>query len=124
VRAIAEMPLSPKEKIIRLTEEMIAGIKTKEMNVYFYVFMPQVMLNKKIPKKAKPFVKEADAPIRIVRKIIIAGQQTGEIKAGNPDALATFFFASITGLCTYKLMMGKQFTLPQTDMLTAILLNK
>jgi hypothetical protein len=86
--------------------------------------MPQVFLNKIVPEKTKLSLKEAFLPIEIIRKIIVAGQSSGEIRKGNPAALSSLFFSSITGLCTYKLIMGNRFVLPQADMITAILLNK
>jgi AcrR family transcriptional regulator len=124
VMEIAEMPLSPAEKIMRLAKTMLDSIRKNEIVSHFYVLMPQVFLNKVIPKKAKQSLKESFLPIEIIKKIIIAGQRKGEIKKGNPDVLSSFFFSSITGLCTYKLVMGKQFTVPRVDLVTAILLNK
>jgi hypothetical protein len=103
---------------------MLESIEKYEMTAYFFVLMPQVFLNKLTPKKVKPFLKEVSLPREIVKKIIIDGQRTGEIIKGNPDALSVFFFSSFTGLCTYKLMMGKQFILPSVEMVTAMLLNK
>jgi hypothetical protein len=118
------MSLPPAEKITLLAKTMLDGIRENEIIAHFYVLISQIFLHKVMPKKAKSSLKEAFLPIETFKRIIIAGQQTGEIKKGNPDALSSFFFSSITGLCTYKLIMGKQFTLPSVDMVTAILLEK
>ena len=124
VSKIAEMSLSPGEKITRLTEEMLDGIRKDEVIAHFYVLMPQVFLNKIVPEKTKLSLKEAFLPIEIIKDIIVAGQCSGEVRKGNPAALSSLFFSSITGLCIYKLIMGKRFVLPKADMITAILLNK
>lgn len=121
---IVEMQLPPGEKITRLATEILEKIRKSEIVAYFYVLMPQVFLNGTVPEKAKPFLKSAYFPIEAVKNIIISGQHSGEIRDGDPAALSSFFFSSITGMCTYKLMMGRRFKLPPIDMLTSILLKK
>ncbi|MDR1553500.1 MAG: TetR/AcrR family transcriptional regulator, partial [Prevotellaceae bacterium] len=58
VLEVAEMPLSPMEKIMLLAKNMLESIEKYEMTAYFFVLMPQVFLNKLTPKKVKPFLKE------------------------------------------------------------------
>jgi hypothetical protein len=44
----------------------------------------------------------------LLTEVIIAGQQSGEVKQGNPVAVSIFFFSTIAGLCTYKLRYGTE----------------
>jgi AcrR family transcriptional regulator len=123
VREIAEMSVSPREKTVLLAQEILKQIMMDECVAYFYVFMPQVLLNKNPSRKVQALLKDAYVTIDKIKEIVVDGQQTGEIKEGNPEALAILFCATITGLCTYKLIMGKEFALPRAEMLTDILLN-
>ncbi|MDR0394767.1 MAG: TetR/AcrR family transcriptional regulator [Tannerella sp.] len=120
---IAALPVCPREKIVLLAQEILKQITADEYTAYFYVFMPQVLLNKGLLKKAQRLLKDAYVPVDKLKEIVVEGQQAGEIKEGNPDALTTLFFSTITGLCTWKLIKGKKFVLPQPEMLTSILLN-
>jgi AcrR family transcriptional regulator len=123
VRKITEMPVCPGEKIVMLAGEILKQIMADECVAYFYVFMPQVLLNKSLPRKVRTLLKDAYVTVDKIKEIVISGQQAGEIKEGNPEALAILFCSTITGLCTYKLIMGKKFVLPQVGMLTGILLT-
>jgi AcrR family transcriptional regulator len=119
---IADRAVSPAEKIVLLVKG-IREVMNEEFTVYFYVFMPQVLLHKSLPRKMQVRLKEAFMTVDRLKEIIVEGQRSGEIRDGNPDALAILFFSTITGLCTYKLIMGRKFAFPQPEMLTAILLN-
>jgi AcrR family transcriptional regulator len=123
VRSIAEMPVGPREKIVLMAGEILKQIMTDECVAYFYVFMPQVLLNKNLPRKVQTLLRDAYVTIDKMKEIILGGQPAGEVKEGDPDALAILFCAAVTGLCTYKLIMGKKFVLPPAEMLTSILLN-
>ena len=120
---IAEWETAPRNKVDRLLEEMLKQIEEDEYAAYHYVFMLQVMLNKNVPSQVKPFLDEAYLPFEIMNRIIAEGQQTGDVRPGDPQALSTLFFSTITGLCAYKLMMKEGFALPSVDMLHGMLLN-
>jgi AcrR family transcriptional regulator len=120
---IAAMPVCPGEKIVLMVREILKQAVADECTAYFYVFMPQVLLNKSLPKKVRRLLKDAYVPVEKLKEIVVEGQQTGEIKSENPDALTALFFSTITGLCTWKLIEGKKFVFPHPEILTAILLN-
>ncbi|MDR1594408.1 MAG: FAD-dependent oxidoreductase [Prevotellaceae bacterium] len=123
VRDIAAMPVSPGKKVTLLAVEILKKTAEDKNTAYFFVFVPQVLLDNSLPKEKKTLVEEAFVPLDLLKKIIIAGQKSNEIKAGNPEALAILFFSSITGICTYKVIMGERFVFPQANMLTNILLK-
>jgi phytoene dehydrogenase-like protein/AcrR family transcriptional regulator len=123
VRDIATMPISPGKKIMLLANEILTKTAEDKNNAYFFVFVPQVLLDKSLPKEMEALEKKAFIPLDILKKIIVEGQKSNEIKAGNPEALSILFFSSITGICTYKIVMGDRFVFPQVNMLTNILLK-
>jgi phytoene dehydrogenase-like protein/AcrR family transcriptional regulator len=124
VRDIAAMLISPGEKITLLASKILKQAKEDENSAYFFVFVPQVLLDKSIPKEMETLLKEAFVAIDILTDIVAEGQKSMEIKEGNTRALATLFFSSITGLCTYKIILGERFIFPQVKMLTSILLRE
>ena len=122
IREISAMPISPREKIQMLLNGICSQVSNDEHAALFYVFMPQVMLNDGLPDKIKSLLSEAFIPDDILRGIIVEGQRAGQVKDGDPEALSILFFSTITGLCTYKLMMGAKFVFPPIEILSGILL--
>ncbi|MDR0729178.1 MAG: TetR/AcrR family transcriptional regulator [Prevotellaceae bacterium] len=124
VSTIADKPISPADKITRLTRAMLHHIKEDEATAYYCLLIPQALLLRDIaPRKAKAHIKKTYSIIEKIRKIISEGQRMGVVKRGNPQALSILFLASITGLCSYKALMGEEFVLPQPHVLTVMLLK-
>jgi AcrR family transcriptional regulator len=88
---IADREVSPAEKIV-LPVKGIREVMNEEFTVYFYVFMPQVLLHKSLPRRMQARLKDAFVTFDRLKEIIVEGQRSGEIKDGNPDAPAILFF--------------------------------
>ncbi|MCM3746997.1 TetR/AcrR family transcriptional regulator [Paenibacillus pasadenensis] len=56
--------------------------------------------------------------------LIQRGQQLGEFRAGDPDAMTLLFFAALQGLAEMKLNMGSRFVMPSAELLTAFLFKE
>ncbi|MDR2361364.1 MAG: TetR/AcrR family transcriptional regulator [Prevotellaceae bacterium] len=124
VSAIADKPISPADKIMRLTKIMLQHIKEDDATAYYYLLLPQALLLHDIaPRKAKTHIRRTYLIIEKIQRIISEGQRKGVIKRGNPQALSTLFLASITGLCAYKALLGEDFVPPQPHVITIMLLK-
>jgi AcrR family transcriptional regulator len=120
---VTEMQISPKEKITFLTRTIFEGIMKDDNNAQFFIFMTQILLNKSLSGKIKPYIKDAFIVHELLMRIIISGQKSGEIKNGDPVALSIFFFASINGLATYKLILGREFVMPEYEWVNQLFFN-
>jgi AcrR family transcriptional regulator len=116
---------SPSQQIQALSNIFIQELTSKTgMSPYYYSLMSQVMLNPELLSVEKQFHEEAYKPFKTIESIIKRGQASGEIKTGNPAALTIMYLSAFNGLCSYKLMLGDKFVIPQEDWLNGILLVK
>lgn len=56
--------------------------------------------------------------------LIKRGQEIGEFRSGNPYELAVFFYSTIQGLATMKVMLKDSFIMPSPSIITAFLLKE
>lgn len=57
-------------------------------------------------------------------QLIRKGQQLGEIRSGDAQEMAVFFYASIQGLAAMKVLLKSNFTMPSPSVLTAFLFKE
>lgn len=124
VKIINSMETTPMEKINIFTERILNETSNHDRTFRFFLLVTQALLGTDLPEKAKGHLQNAYESLNIMESIILDGQIRNEIKEGNTNMLTTLFLASINGICTYKLMMGEHFTLPETSMITILLSKK
>lgn len=62
-------------------------------------------------------------PFKILSGIIEEGQREGTFKAGDPMQLAILYWASLQGICAFKLTMREFFQCPDPMLLDGVLLK-
>lgn len=116
--------IPPKEKIEFFTQNILDNLKEKDSSApYYFALMNQSMLNSNLPKSAEVYTEMAFNSVNSLRSIIEAGQKTGEIKSGNSMSLATLYLSAQHGLCSFRLMAGDSFMLPESTWINEILIN-
>ena len=114
---------SPAEKIRGFSNEVIGDIAQNNWMSQIYLLVIHYMLAVDFPEKVSEIREKGFAPLENLKRTIIEGQQRGEIRPGDPLEMATLYFAAIQGLAIAKLTMGDRFVLPNSDLLSHILLK-
>ncbi|MBE3558579.1 MAG: TetR/AcrR family transcriptional regulator [Ktedonobacteraceae bacterium] len=123
IQAFLDLALPPAEKIRLLSKEILDDIKQGNITNQYYMLMIFCFLDEHIPERSLKMREQAFAPFDLITRIIVEGQQRGEIKPGNPAEMAQLYFAAIQGLAVYKLMLKDAFVAPQPDLLAGLLLK-
>lgn len=124
LKQLALMKASPIEKIQLFTKQILDDTENGDRTSRFYLLVTQALLGVNLPEKAKKHLDNSYEGLEIMASIVKEGQKTNEIKEGNTKTLTTLFLASINGICTYKLILGKEFITPEPEMITALLTKK
>lgn len=119
------MPLSGKEKIVKAIEAMIHTIENSERYRLTSRLISEAMLSEAIPQAAKEVVLEKrDQPYQIFKQIIEQGQQEGDVVEGDSYELAILFWSTINGLTLFRHTRDSSYPLPNTKILTKLLLKE
>ncbi len=88
---------SPIKNFEKMTEAIFKALKSSSLTAKIFLLMSQAMNSESTPESVKRALDEYDS-ITPILAFIEKGQQLGEIKAGNPIALALAYWGSIQGL--------------------------
>lgn len=115
---------SPKEKIKIISGNIANNINKDDETAQYFVFVNRFLITEKTSEKDKELVERAFIPIELTEKIIEDGQKFGEIRQGEPKALALLFWSAVHGLCANKLIMSSRFTKIEKKLLEELLIDK
>lgn len=102
MRRAREMPGTPWERLHWMTSRMLEGVQHQPEA--FMVVM-QAFANDTVPQEAREFAwKDSEISLETMKQLIIEGQATGEVVAGDPDHLASVF-----GWCLQGMALGMGF---------------
>lgn len=99
---------------------------SSEVNAEMGEFYPLIYQSQFIPgleARAKAMIDENDRFMRGVAEYIKVGQLCGEIKPGDPLALAQHFFAGLQGTALLRLILGSAYAPVPANLLTDGLLE-
>jgi hypothetical protein len=113
--------LHVRDKISLFVDAFLHGVQ-KEDGIYYFIIISQSVETGKRDEDQRLLEKKLQA-IRNLAALVQQGQQTGECLAGDPFQLAATFISATQGVASFKLMFGEQFTLPDKEILTRILLK-
>ncbi len=96
LEAFDSQPAAPIEKIRR----MVSGfVNSRREYPEHYQLLAQVLNDESAPQDLRQKVTERGQAVQaVLRDLIIAGQASGEVAAGDPDQLARAVFAALDGL--------------------------
>ena len=106
---IAELPLSPWERIYQLTAEILSGIQ-REPDAFLIV--QQAITSDKVPREIRESaVRSSQQGMEVVKRMIIEGQVLGEVVEGDATELAGLYLSCIGGIA----MSFVYFDFPQSN---------
>lgn len=114
VSAVYELPGSPLEKLTALTRIIL-----DEENTPFFMLVHQARTAEGVPASAYQYIEQYSVQ-RFVEQLLplfSEGQQAGEIVAGNPQELITWYFSIISGLMVLDVRVHPDYRLPNVDFL-------
>lgn len=119
-----DLSKTPKEKIKIICKNITANINENDETAQYFVFINRFLVNESNSEKAQDLIERAFIPLELTEKIIECGQKLGELKRGEPKALALLFWSAVHGLCANKLIMRNKFQVLEERLLEEILLNE
>lgn len=118
------LSVTPGEKIKIICKNITANINKNDETAQYFVFINRFLVNESSSEKAQELIERAFIPLDLTEKIIECGQNLGELKQGEPKALALLFWSAVHGLCANKLIMRSKFQILEESLLEKILLNE
>lgn len=104
VKAIADKPLAPKERIKQISKMMLDMLLACDSEgTKLFLFMIQFGMNMPKANTAMADMDKASMPVKYLVQIIMQGQAEGSIKQGDAISLALVYWAAVQGLCCFSL---------------------
>jgi AcrR family transcriptional regulator len=110
---------SPIKIFQNITESIFDSLKTSSITAKMFLLMAQAVNSEVAPESVKEMLKSFDA-INPVLPIIERGQKLGEIKIGNPVALAVAYWGAIQGIAE-SFALHPELPLPESSWVTDII---
>lgn len=102
-----------------ITKTIFDSLKSSSMTAKMFLLMAQAVNSEAAPESVKEMLKNFDA-LTPVLPIIERGQQLGEIKTGNPVALAVAYWGAVQGIAE-SFALHPELPLPESSWVTDIL---
>lgn len=116
IQEIQETTDGPLEQIRQIAARVFASIEKREAAGYYYVLMIGAITCETSPVSSAEIIKESMDRLAMLSDIIVAGQQKGQIRPGNPMELSVTCFSAIMGLASLK-VSGTIRELPDSEIL-------
>ena len=111
--------IDPIELFEKMTQTIFESLKTYSITAKMFVLMGRTVHSESAPESVKALLAHFDAFTPII-SVIIRGQKLGEIKEGNPAALAVAYWGAVQGVAeSYALMPSMP--LPESSWIVDIL---
>ncbi|MFL0269356.1 TetR/AcrR family transcriptional regulator [Candidatus Clostridium radicumherbarum] len=110
---------SPIKIFENITDNIFNALITSSMSAKMFLLMSQAANSEAAPEKVKEMLRNLDA-ITPVLTVIKKGQQLGEIKSGNPTALAVAYWGAVQGIAE-SYAMRPELPLPESSWVVDIL---
>lgn len=92
----------PLDQIRQIAARVLDSVENKEASSYYYVLVMNAITCEAIPAPTDKIIKESMLRLKLLSDIIAKGQQSGDIREGNPMELAVTCFSTIIGLASLK----------------------
>ena len=116
----------PPAKIHRISKMVSSTLTKDNQTAYYFLLLLQAGLaanTQGVSSKPPIDMSFMAAPFDYLQGVILAGQQTEDVKPGDPGKLAQLYWAAFQGLCLYKITM-RRFSPPDAWMLSGMLLTQ
>jgi AcrR family transcriptional regulator len=120
-KELARMSLSPREKIGRALEQLLAEIEENERFAHHVLLIAQAGVSDGLPEEVAEVIEQhQDVPYEVIRGILRAGQEDGSVKAHDAGDLAVLFWSIVRGLALYRATRGRVFERGGAELLTGV----
>jgi AcrR family transcriptional regulator len=103
----------------KMTEVIFESLRTYSVTAKMFLLMAQTIKSETAPENVKKLVAGFDV-ITPLLPVIRKGQQLGQIKAGDPTALAIAYWGSVQGVSEY-FALWSNLPLPQSSWIVDVL---
>lgn len=114
-----ECTTSPIKIFEDITGNIFNALRNSSMSAKMFLLMSQALNTETAPEKVKEMLRNFDAVTPIL-PVIEKGQQLGEIKSGNPIALAIAYWGAVQGIAQ-SYAMSPELPLPESSWVVDIL---
>lgn len=114
------MPISPIECFDKIASTIFESFTVYPMTAKIFMLVNQVIMSEWAPESVKQLLHTPSRAIDKSVPIIIAGQQNGTIKQGDPKALSLAFWGSIQGVAE-TLVWYQDYPIPESSWIVDIL---
>lgn len=116
----AQLPLSPWDRLKTMTEAVVPYAFDGD-GPYYFLIMTQAYISEAVPKEVKELIETLGPQYaEHIVKVIVEGQQTGEVAAGDPLEMAAAYFALINGLASSSMHGEARLPLPSPEVVLRI----
>lgn len=110
------LPIPPIEKVRQTAKYILGGIESFADSAYYFLIVTHAMVMENAGEEHQRLLASSDVATQAMERILMAGQQAGEIAQGDPLDMAMAFFAAIQGLALFKVSMT-DFHMPDPELL-------
>jgi AcrR family transcriptional regulator len=122
---LAELGTTPRQKIERALEQLLAEIESSERFAYHVLLMAQAAVSDGIPAEARQALEASrQVPYDVVAGILQAGQAAGSVREHDARDLSVLFWSMIRGLALYRAGRGRLFERSGAELLEAVFLKE
>lgn len=113
---------SPLHYFTQVAQQILFMLQENPQSANFFVLMAQALRSSATPQGVLHLLEAQDSRYEKSVALIRQGQMTGEIRSGNPGALAYAFWCSIQGIAE-QLAVFPQTPFPEVEWIVSILKN-
>lgn len=111
---------SPLNFFTDVTNQILDMIRVNPQGAEFFVLIAQALRSSTTPERITQILASQETRYAKTVELIRKGQEAGEIRRGNPEALACTFWCSIQGIAE-QLAVYPQTPFPQAEWIVSIL---
>lgn len=107
LQSVHDMPGTPGERLNFLLSEFVKSRQHPEI----YLLLGQVLSSDLAPQGLRELIHQRGLALQgVLRQLIVDGQATGEVAAGDPDQLVRAIFACLDGLIRWAVYYPDQYS--------------
>ncbi len=115
---LEKLTISSREKIIFAVESLIKGFNENASTIDYYYLIIQTALSDSFPKEARNIISAGNhIKYEVMTRILKKGQEEGTVKNYPVIDMATLFFSTINGLVLNKIIYGKEYKMPDKNII-------
>ena len=124
VAQLFQRDLPPRQLIEAFAQEFLTDLANGDEFAQLLALMTQVFMMEDAAPKVEQLTAANQVLLEATTRLIQKGQWLGQFKAGDPEVMAAYYFATIQGLGILKFTMKERFVVPTLDIVNAFLIKE